>query len=334
MVAVHRRIPLNPLRWKKRYRSALVVTLGLIGLLVLYAPSIIGLAYYVRLSTEVNALPAAIPVTAHDRVLVVSPHPDDETLACSATIQQAIAVGAKVRVVWLTCGDGFELDEVLLSHHPLSPSADMLALGKRRADEARAAIRELGLSDADGVFLGYPDGSLQRMFLDFYARPCKSRYTGADSVPYDFALSPGAHYTGQTLERDLRSVISGFNPTVVFCPAIQDRHPDHRAAAYFMLRLMGERGQIDRLHWYIIHGGIEWPIPKGYHPKLPLSIPPRGLHLTWLRIDMSESMQQAKQRAMRCYVSQQRALGGFLLAFDRTNELVAQDLSLEPVPPE
>lgn len=324
----------NPLRWKKRYRVALIIGLTALTLLAIYAPSIIGLGYFVRLTAQVGALPSAAPISKSNRLLIVAPHPDDETLACSGAIQQALAAGAKVKVVWLTCGDGFEWDEILLSHRPLPSPEGMLQLGARRAEEARAATRELGLSEADGVFLGYPDGSLMRMFLDYYARNCKSRYTRAESVPYDFALHPGSRYTGQTLEQDLREVIDDFDPTLVLCPAIQDHHPDHRAAAYFTLRLMGERGQIDRLRWYIVHGGIEWPMPKGHHPKLPMGIPPRGVHLRWQRIDLAADMQAAKQRAMAAYVTQRRAVGGFLSAFDRTNELMAQDLSLEPVPPD
>jgi LmbE family N-acetylglucosaminyl deacetylase len=328
------RIPLNPLRWKKRYRSALVVGLGALGLLVIYAPSIISLGYFVSLSAEISALPAAAPITSKDRLLIIAPHPDDETLACSGAIQQAIEAGAPVKVVWLTCGDGFEWDELFLSHRAILPQDGMIELGKLRAKEARQATRELGLADKDGIFLGYPDGSLLRLFLDYYARTCRSRYTRVSEVPYDFALHPGARYMGQELERDLDTVIDGFKPTVVLCPAIQDHHPDHRAAAYFMLRLMGERGQLERLRWYIVHGGVEWPMPKGYHPKLPMGIPPRGLHLRWQRVDLSQPMQEAKRRAITAYDSQRRVIGGFLLAFDRTNELEALDLSLEPVPAE
>jgi LmbE family N-acetylglucosaminyl deacetylase len=334
MPAKARRIAWNPLRWKKRYPTALAIGITALALLAIYAPSIIGLGYYVRLSAEVNALPAAPSITTTDRLLIIAPHPDDETLACSGAIQQAIASGAKVMVVWLTCGDGFEWDEILLSHRHLPSQDGMLELGERRAAEARAATRELGLTENEAVFLGYPDGGLMRMFLDYYARAYRSRYTRADSVPYDFALHPGSRYTGQTLEHDLREMIEGFDPTIVLCPAIQDHHPDHRAAAYFTLRLMGERGQIGRLRWYIVHGGMEWPIPKGHHPKLPMGIPPRGVHLRWKRFDLDGAMQAAKQRAMAAYVTQRRAVGGFLYAFDRTNELVAQDLSLEPVPPD
>src|SRR5579863_8424317 len=81
-------------------------------------------------------LPLMTPLTARDRVLIVAPHPDDESLCCAGLIQQALAAGAQVGVVWVTAGDGFELD-ALLVEHTLSPdSAAMQRLGRQRLREA------------------------------------------------------------------------------------------------------------------------------------------------------------------------------------------------------
>ena len=46
-----------------------------------------------------------VTMTKADRVLVVSPHPDDESIACSGLIQHALEAGAQVRVLWMTAGD-------------------------------------------------------------------------------------------------------------------------------------------------------------------------------------------------------------------------------------
>ncbi|MCB1569830.1 MAG: PIG-L family deacetylase, partial [Xanthomonadales bacterium] len=40
-----------------------------------------------------------------DRLLVVVPHPDDETLATGGLIQRALLAGAALRVVFATDGD-------------------------------------------------------------------------------------------------------------------------------------------------------------------------------------------------------------------------------------
>jgi len=56
-------------------------------------------------------------------VLLLAPHPDDETLCCAGLIQQAVAAGAMVHVVWVTPGDGFELDSALMSRR-LDPGVE------------------------------------------------------------------------------------------------------------------------------------------------------------------------------------------------------------------
>jgi LmbE family N-acetylglucosaminyl deacetylase len=62
---------------------------------------------------EVRTLPELAPPTAADRVLVVAPHPDDETLCCAGILQLALRAGAAVGVVWLTAGDSFEIDAMV-----------------------------------------------------------------------------------------------------------------------------------------------------------------------------------------------------------------------------
>src|SRR5262245_40574752 len=46
--------------------------------------------------------PANFNFTRNDSVLVVSPHPDDETLCFAGVMQRALAQGARVSVVWVT----------------------------------------------------------------------------------------------------------------------------------------------------------------------------------------------------------------------------------------
>lgn len=42
-----------------------------------------------------------------ERLLVVAPHPDDETLAAGGLIQRVLMRGGAVRVVLVTAGDGY-----------------------------------------------------------------------------------------------------------------------------------------------------------------------------------------------------------------------------------
>jgi len=83
--------------------------------------------------------------------VVVAPHPDDETLGCGATIARKTAAGARVRVVIATDGRA--------SHTVDGRDAEQL-VARRRA-EALSACAELGVPEADVVFLDLLDGGLR-----------------------------------------------------------------------------------------------------------------------------------------------------------------------------
>ena len=44
---------------------------------------------------------------AGERLLVIAPHPDDETLGAGGLIQRVLERGGTVRVVLVTAGDGY-----------------------------------------------------------------------------------------------------------------------------------------------------------------------------------------------------------------------------------
>ena len=283
-------------------------------------------AYYhaLRSSWLSRRLPEAAPPGPDDRLLVIAPHPDDEVLAAGGQIQRAQAAGAAVRIVWLTAGDGFDL----ASGRPAPRPEALRELALRRMDEANQAAEILGVPAAERIFLGYPDQGLLRLFLTHYYLPYTSPHTALAEVAYPGCRSVGAPYTGQALEADLEAVIQEFAPTRVLVSGPRDAHPDHQAAAYFAMRILGRMGWEDRLRYYIIHGGYEYPLPKGLHPRLPLYPAPRGRRLPWRRIELSETEVERKLQATRAHASQMRLIGNFMLAFVRRNEL----LSPLPIP--
>jgi LmbE family N-acetylglucosaminyl deacetylase len=81
-------------------------------------------------------------------LLVVAPHPDDETLGCGVAIMRTKDIGQRVKVVVVTDGQA--------SHHSAQVTRDQLI--KLRQDEAIAACERMGLSADDVVFLNLPDG--------------------------------------------------------------------------------------------------------------------------------------------------------------------------------
>src|SRR5882672_12884114 len=92
-------------------------------------PAIVALCW-VGLSCAAGAQDAELShFTAADRVLIVSPHPDDETLCCAGLAQQAMRAGATVAVVWVTSGDGFEVD-ALIVERSLRPHRGLVSLAR------------------------------------------------------------------------------------------------------------------------------------------------------------------------------------------------------------
>ena len=83
-------------------------------------------------------------------LLVVAPHPDDETIGCGARILASSRLGTPVTVVVVTDGSG--------SHG--QDGVDRNALRARRQTELGQAARRLGVHDDAVITLGYPDGGV------------------------------------------------------------------------------------------------------------------------------------------------------------------------------
>ncbi len=269
------------------------------------------------------------------RVLIVAPHPDDEVLGCGGVIAAAVRMGVPVRVVYLTCGDGYAGAATLLARRTPTPD-DFLALGSLRIEEARRSAQRLGLTPDALVFLGYPDRQLWQMALAG-SDPLRSPATHCDRVPYPQALRPGAPCTADALVADLRRALTDFQPTHIFVTHPLDDHPDHLAAPLYVWEAVAqawERGDLlvqPELFYYLVHRG-DWPLPQGYHPRRALA-PPRGLEQApWLQLKLDGELLMRKQAALRAHESQYALMGRFLNSFLRTSELFLAAGVLEPNP--
>lgn len=306
--------------------------LGELGLAALGLSAWINLPLVSRVfrksNLRVEHLPPAPAFREGQRVLMLSPHQDDETLGTGGMLQQVKAPGGEAHIVWITAGDGFEFDGGVMSHTLRPNQADMRELAHTRMLEARNAARILGVPDEQMYFLGFPDSGLFHLFTANYELPYTSPHTGASAVYVEGAMTPGAPFIGTALETAIREVIGQVNPDVVLSPAPQDFHPDHHTTAYIAMRIMAQRQQFDRLRYWVIHGGLEWPVPKGDHPTLPMTVPPLATRLPWLRVGLTPEQQKVKEQAIRAYPSQLKVLARFMQAYNRTNELI----SLRPLP--
>jgi LmbE family N-acetylglucosaminyl deacetylase len=268
-------------------------------------------------------LPPMDSPRAGDRVLVVAPHPDDETLCCAGYLQQAVRAGATVGVVWITAGDSFEIDAIVTERTLRPKGAGLEKLGQRRIAEAHAAADLLGVPRNQQYMLGFPDRDIRALLRDPRSVPHRSHYTGVSAVPYADALHPGTDYTGTNLRRNLQEVFTRFAPTVVLAAAPQDRHSDHSASGALALALAHASAARPRVYYWIVHGGHKWPAPRGLHTGLSLRPPAAAAALAWRQLPLEEAQLAGKLTALRAHHTQLEVMSRFLNAFIRSNEIYA-----------
>jgi len=133
-------------------------------------------------------------------VLVLAPHPDDETFGCGGTVCMLTESGVIVDVAFLTRGEqGIDIGAA-------EPSVGASRqLGEVRSHEARAACDVLGVRNV--VFLGGSDTRLSEE---------------------------------PQLASSITELLRSGNYQRVFCPWPQDAHDDHRATFAHLRRAIGE----------------------------------------------------------------------------------------------
>lgn len=313
-------------RRKKRTLLALAILLCAVTPFALFQIQL----YRRNLAMARVVLPALPVLTAQDRLLVLSPHPDDETLGAGGTIADARRRGIAVRIVFLTNGDGSRSTQIAenLRQRRLNSFQE---LAKLRQKEAANAAHALGVDAKDLIFLGYPDGGTNELLTrhwspnNLYCSP----FTGANRVPYDNARTPHVPYCGtQTLD-DLTAVLREFRPTVIITTHPRDTHPDHHAAYEFVAKALEKLRHNPHETWakrarlltFIVHHGL-WPVPYGFRPDATLS-PPADLKdgTKWMRAPLDATSRQSKKAALEAYPSQLATTPNFLRSFLRRNEL-------------
>ena len=164
------------------------------------------------------------------RVLVVAPHPDDESLAAGGLIQRALASGGRVRVLFATDGDANVWPQRLVERRWQIDPAVQVRWGARRRIEALRALTHLGVERSEAIFLGAPDLGL------------------TDSV------GPA----GAPLIARLAQELQAWKPSLLVAPSARDLHPDHSALAVLLqlaLRRMDPPQRPRHQLAYVVHGG-------------------------------------------------------------------------------
>ena len=177
-------------------------------------------------------LPSAAPVTelpplsAQTRLLVVAPHPDDETIAVGLLIQQVQAAGGEVQILLLTAGDNNPWPQRWLERRVQIRSADRQRWGRRRHAEILQALQLLKLPRSALQALGWPDMGVT-----------------------DCLLKPES-----TAASTLAAAIRQFRPNLIVLPSLDDRHPDHGAAHVLVRLALAGQTRPPQLLAYLVHG--------------------------------------------------------------------------------
>ena len=273
-----------------------------------------------------------LPFSPATRLLVVSPHPDDEILGAAGLIQRVLRAGGQVRVVYMSSGDGFPEGVAALWHLPYPDFQDYRDYGRLREVEATQALAVLGVQPQSAQFLGFPDSGVCPLWTTYsfdngynYLSP----FTLQDRPPTPAAVPADITYNGADVTQALVAVLQQFQPTLVVTSHPYDQHPDHCATYRFVHQALATVprsafAQPPALLTFLVHYG-GWPTEEVDNPRLPLHPPsqfPESAH-TWLPLVLSPAELQAKRQALTQYQSQMLVMGQYLLSFVRSNELFA-----------
>jgi LmbE family N-acetylglucosaminyl deacetylase len=160
------------------------------------------------------------------RVLFVSPHPDDESLAAFGLLLRARESGGELRILFVTSGEWNPLPQRYLERRLILDRGARQRWGERRRNEAVAALSLLGIEASAVRFLGLPDNSLLPLCRD---------------IP-------------ESILRPFLEEIERFAPTMVVRPSGADTHPDHRAAALAVRAAIERSGRPVEQLVYVTHG--------------------------------------------------------------------------------
>jgi LmbE family N-acetylglucosaminyl deacetylase len=146
-----------------------------------------------------------------ENVLILAPHPDDETLGCGGTIRLLIGSKKKVKILFLTSGDKANIGSL----NPSLKKGEEISSGQTnvteyallREKEAEKALKILGVSDYE--FLRFPDRELHKNY--------------------------------KTVLDTMLRIIEGYKPDTIFSPSMVELNPDHRTTAGIAMELQRMR---------------------------------------------------------------------------------------------
>lgn len=256
--------------------------------------------------------------TRPESIVVFAPHPDDEVIGCAGVIMQALARQARVKVVDITSGDGFDAAAAGVSHKPMNKVGpnDFLELSRLRQMQSRNALAILGGTADDLVVLGYPDGNLGNLYESTHNQIIRQQFTNKNEtyamIQRDYHTSvhgKPAPYRRSSVLGDLVELMTTLQPTEIYVTDETDGHIDHRASFWFVRDAAKQVGYKGAFYTYLVHGLPAWPFPPGVTPTQPFEsrkidgeVAPRNL--PWpppKRVPLSPEQAEQKLRSIQAH---------------------------------
>ncbi|MCA0370326.1 MAG: PIG-L family deacetylase [Proteobacteria bacterium] len=223
-----------------------------------------------------EALPAALP--QDQRILILSPHPDDDVISMGVTLKRLLERGNDVRVVYAVTGTN-AVSEALASYVAMAgrlkaagafPSQEALSL------EAKARVREEEAREAVGV-LGVRRDQLHFLRAQYYDRR---------GVP---GLSP---LSSQDLA-SMEEVLLAHKPDVIYFAAENDPNGAHGLSTQLLSHALARLVDAGLMQVPLLYGYrgaySEWPLESGERLVI---------------VPFDARAQDTKTRAIKAHVSQ------------------------------
>ncbi|MBV9106789.1 MAG: PIG-L family deacetylase [Verrucomicrobia bacterium] len=169
-----------------------------------------------------------------DKVLIIAPHPDDESLATGGVLQRIFAQKIPVRIVFATNGENNAWVQRYWDRIWRIGPDEQTQWGRRRRQEALNAICSLGGNPDCASFLHLPDLGITDLLM---------RGTRDLSILFT-------------------EEIQEYEPTLAIIPTIFDAHPDHSALSVAFSMALESAGSSSIQTWeYLVHKP-QVPIPR------------------------------------------------------------------------
>jgi LmbE family N-acetylglucosaminyl deacetylase len=276
-------------------------------------------------------------------ILIIAPHPDDETLGTAGVIMQALAQNKEVVVAVLTNGDGYALAASTITgvaQENLS-TREFEILAKTRQQWLKSSLALIDFPEKNLHFLAYPDGGLSTIYNAVSATPYTNVLSGHSSTYatdiVDFhrqMFGESANYSKQAVLADLTHLIKLYRPKAIYVTSEADGHSDHQAAFWFTRDAAIAAGHNANLYTFMIHNGgnKDWPYPYSFDLKKKFSshtvsgeLIPKGVQ--WpptTRMALTPEQAKRKLAMINQFKVEVQLDAGYMHAFAKSEEIFWQ----------